>query len=396
MNQRDPEAPCAATDDAFTMEDLPAWMDRAFPVLFIALGVLTSINIVRAPADRSSAYAVALVAAAVSPWALTLVGLRLPDPVFAAGVLAPIAVLIVAGEPLGIIDLDGGGPQLTLMLLVGIAAQIATIGSRRLVWITSAAAFGIVVAGALVRGGDTLDYTPWVVGLLFGVGGGRAFRANAIHVNELRLAHEALAHQAVANERRRIARDVHDIVAHTMSVTMLHLTAARLAVRRDPDAAVAALEEAERHGRASMDDIRRVVRLLRTDEATTGEALPDDTDVPELVEEYVAAGSDVRLQVDGAIETLAPAHRLAVYRIVQESLSNAVRHGRGPVEVSVAAANGCTEVDVRNRTDPTHVPDPSIGAGLIGMRERVEALGGTFAAGPDGDTGWRVHARLSS
>ena len=382
----------------FDIEDLPGWMDRAFPLLFIALGAISCVGIVNEAGDRATGYAVALVAVAVSPWALSLVGIRLIDPVFAAVVIAPVGFLLVFGEAVDIVDLDQGGPQLVMMLLVGIAGQIATVGTNRLMATTTAVAIAVVVAGALSRG-DPLDYTPWVVGIVLGVAGGRAFRANVVHLAELRAAHHALAQQAVSEERRRIAREVHDIVAHTLSVTMLHLTAARLAVRRDPAAAEEALAEAERHGRASMDDIRGVVRLLRADESALATALPDDTDLPGLVERYVSAGSVIDLRLDGTLTSLPPAVGLAVYRLVQESLSNASRHGQDPIVVEVERAADAVVVEVTNSLDTSMTTPAEPGAGLTGMRERVAALDGSFAAGPvrDGEapgTMWRVHARI--
>ena len=382
-------------DASFPVDDLPAWMDRHFPMFFVALGAVACVATVVDAGDANVGGALVLIGLSVSPWALSLAGLRMPDPVFAALVIAPIGVLVVFGEGIGIVDLDQGGPQLVMMLLVGIAGQIGTIGSDRVVRYTTAAAFGVVVAGAVTRG-DPFDYMPWIVGILLGVGGGRAFRANVVHVAELRAAQQELADRAVAEERRRIAREVHDLVAHTMSVTMLHLTAARLAVRRDPAAAEEALAEAERHGRSSMDDIRSVVQLLRTDEPSVTAALPDD-DLTELVDRYRSAGSDVQLCIRGPVADLPPAVRLAVHRVVQESLSNAVRHGREPIDVAVRHDGDAVALVIVNGRHAPARQEPGPGAGVTGMRERVEALGGRFRAGPaeDGST-WRVDATIPS
>lgn len=387
--------PAVADDCDVGVEDLPPFMDRVFPLLFVGLGAVAALGIALEADGRNSWIAVALVAVSVSPWVLSVLGVHLRDPMYAAVVIAPVGVIVVLGKPLGVVDLDEGWPQLVNMLLIGITGQIATFGTSRLAWTTTATAVAIVVVGAVVRG-QPLDYTPWLAGVILAVGGGRAFRANVVHTAQLRRAQEALAQQLVIDERRRIAREVHDIVAHTMSVTMLHLTAARLAVRGDPDAAEAALAEAERHGRASMDDIRGVVRLLRTDESAVAPALPDAAALTDLVAGYVTAGSDVRLDVHGPVSALQPNQRLAVYRVVQESLSNAVRHGRDPIDVRVACSADAVEVEVRNDLagDGADRPaDRRPGAGLAGMAERVEALGGAFCAGPQGNR-WRVHARI--
>ena len=378
-------------DRAFKADDLPAFMERAFPALFIGLGVLAAIGLqVRGSGDHLWV-AVLLVLVAISPWVMVLLGVRLVDSAFVAVVVVPIGVVVVLGEAVGVVDLDEGWPQLVHMLLIGLVGQVAVMGSNRLVWCTTLVAIGIIVAGALVRG-DPLDYTGWFVGLMLAVSGGRAFRGNIIHVAELRRTHQELARQQLADERRRIAREVHDIVAHTMSVTMLHLTAARLAVRTDAAAAEEALAEAERNGRASMEEIRGVVRLLRTDEDAVVPALPDADDIRALVDRYVAAGSDVRFHLDGALGDLPGAHRLAAYRVLQESLTNAVRHGCDPVEVRLTCTGDAVELDVANgmRREATAT---SSGTGMTGMRERIEALDGTFSAGPDG-CGWLVRARI--
>lgn len=389
-----PTSGVAPRDPSLYVDEYGAveWIDNRFPMFFIAMGLVAALAVGLSPAGAPVAIAVGLVLVSISPWALSLVGVRLPDWLFVTVVLAPIAVLVVLGEPLDLLDLTTGGPQIVLMLAVGIVGQIAAVGTPRQVWMTATAGYVIVVAGGIVRGAP-LDFLPWIIGITLGLGGAKAFRRSLEYFHELRQAHQELADQHLADERRRIAREVHDIVAHTMSVTMLHLTAARMALHRDPDAAEEALIEAERHGRASMEDIRRVVRLLREEESSVAAALPDEADIPALVEHYRAAGSDVRLRLDGAVDGLATASRLAVYRIVQESLSNASRHGHDPVEVVVANGNGRTDIDVTNAADPDR-PRGS-GAGLTGMRERAEALGGTFSAGLDGSC-WRVRARIPS
>lgn len=389
-----PTSGVAPRDPSLYVDEYGAveWIDNRFPMFFIAMGLVAALAVGLSPAGAPVAIAVGLVVVSISPWALSLVGVRLPDWLFVSMVLVPVGVLIVLGEPLDLVDLDSGGSQLVLMLAIGIAGQIAAVGTPRQVRVTAAAGYAIIVTGGIVRG-SPLDFLPWIIGITLAIGGAKAFRRSLEYFHELRLAQQKLSDQHMADERRRIAREVHDIVAHTMSVTMLHLTAARMALGRDPDAAEEALVEAERHGRASMQDIRRVVRLLREEESVVAVALPDDTDIPALVERYRAAGSDVDLRFDGAIDGLAPASRLAVYRIVQESLSNASRHGHDPVEVVVANGGGRTEIDVTNAAEPDR--PRGTGAGLTGMRERAEALGGTFSAGLD-DRRWRVHARIPS
>ena len=140
-------------------------------------------------------------------------------------------------------------------------------------------------------------------------------------------AQEMLAEHAAADERRRIAREVHDVIAHSLSVTLLHVTGARRALQqdRDVDDAVEALEQAERLGRQAMADIRRTVGLLdRGPTKTTPEPGIDDIGV--LVDDFARAGLDVTLRIDGATQRVSAAVGLALYRITQESLANIAKH----------------------------------------------------------------------
>ena len=183
------------------------------------------------------------------------------------------------------------------------------------------------------------------------------------------------------------------MVGHTLSASMLHTTAARLSVRSDPDAAIASLERAEQQGRRSMDDIRSVVRLLRD---TTGAEAPSPLvgDLPELVEGFRSAGVSVAFTASDRLEGLPTATALTVYRLVQEGLTNAVRHGAGTIDVTVGLVDGHGPVDIAIVNDrPVRAPATVPGSGLAGMRERVGAVGGTLEAGPtDGGRRWKLHA----
>jgi signal transduction histidine kinase len=202
-----------------------------------------------------------------------------------------------------------------------------------------------------------------------------------------------LAQRTLADERRRLAGDVHDLVGHTLSASMLHTTAARLAVRSDPDAAIASLERAEQQGRRSMNDIRSVVRLLRDDPGTVPTA-PRASELPQLIEAFVSAGADITFRSTGDLDDLPAPSALTVYRVVQEGLTNAVRHGTGGVDVTVDHLGDCVDVEISNdRAQPSAVATP--GNGLIGMRERINAIDGTLEVGATG-TGhrWVLHARI--
>ncbi|MBB5911739.1 signal transduction histidine kinase [Nocardia transvalensis] len=200
--------------------------------------------------------------------------------------------------------------------------------------------------------------------------------------------------RAADDERRRIAREVHDVIAHSLSVTLLHLTAARhsLETDRDVDEAVDALTDAERLGRQAMSDIRRTVGLLDTRPASTSPE-PGVDDIAGLVDDFVRAGLPVDYTLIGDTTGLSPATGLALFRITQESLANVAKHASGS-EVVLGIAVRADEVTVTvTNTLPGWTVFRGRGMGITGMRQRATALGGTLTAGPQQDS-WHVRARI--
>ena len=213
---------------------------------------------------------------------------------------------------------------------------------------------------------------------------------------------QELAEQAMLEERRRIARDVHDFVGHGLAAVMLQVTSARHVMRRDPDAAEEALRAAEDVGRRSMRELRRTVALLRSDEEDGAVAPPVPTadEIPELVAEARAGGLDVVLDVAGDLGRLEPGVGLALHRIAQEALANAARHAphaRTALEIEVGEEEAVLVADTVGPVTPVApAADPGRRSyGVVGMRERATALGGELSAGPTVD-GWRVSCRLPS
>jgi signal transduction histidine kinase len=202
-------------------------------------------------------------------------------------------------------------------------------GDRRWLGVATAlASIGVMVA-ADVFGHYSASYI-WAMGIGFGYFAGLLIQSFVRRTNELREAQGGLEEKAAAEERSRIAREVHDVIAHSMSVTMLHVTAARMALERGRSQdALDALQEAEQQGRRSLGDIRRTVGLLGPDESGAAPPQPGVTDLAKLIGDYRAAGLDVALRVDGHVEDVPPAAALSVYRIVQESLTNAAKHAPG-------------------------------------------------------------------
>jgi signal transduction histidine kinase len=217
-------------------------------------------------------------------------------------------------------------------------------------------------------------------------------------VVELRQAQEALAAGAAAEERARIAREVHDVIAHSLTVTLLHVSAARLAVQDRPEDAVAALAEAERLGRRSLTDVRRAVGLLGpAQDGGAAAPLPSAADIPALVAEYRAAGVPAGLAVTGDVDVLSAATSLALYRIAEESLANAARHAPGaPVDVELGVEGDRAVLRIVNgarSAGPIPVVDPRPGLGLSGIRRRTELIGGSLHVGQF-ETGWRVEVEV--
>jgi signal transduction histidine kinase len=243
---------------------------------------------------------------------------------------------------------------------------------------------------------DTPDrWLPWIAGMIATWLMMRLFVTQQQLVQQLRAAQADLERTAVSAERRRIAGEIHDVAAHALALTVLHLTGLRLRVQREggDQSLVESLAEAERLGRQSLDDIRRTVGLLQDEAAGLAPPLPGATDIPPLVEQYRARGLDVGLELYGEPATVAPAIGLALFRIVQESLANAVKHAPGSDVQVRLELNHSARLTIRNSVTPgAHSATGNgcvTGHGLGGMRERAQLLGGRLQAGRNGES-WVV------
>jgi signal transduction histidine kinase len=237
---------------------------------------------------------------------------------------------------------------------------------------------------------DDAGWAAWIAGTTFATVGCLLARREQDLVRQLRIAQAGLADRVRAEERNRIARELHDVIAHSLTVSLLHVSSARLAVEEDPREAVQALAEAERLGRECLTEVRQVVGLLRSDEASSTLPAPGAAHLAALVEQYRGAGADVVFTVDGDPMELPSTVGLALYRILQEALSNAARHAVGAATRAVLSVTPTSAVLVVDSTGP---PGSGHGGGLLSMRERAEALGGVCTAGP-ATGGWQVRAEL--
>jgi signal transduction histidine kinase len=200
---------------------------------------------------------------------------------------------------------------------------------------------------------------------------------------------------AAAAERTRIARELHDIVAHSLSVVITLADAAAVVSRADPARGVEAMTEASEVGRRALTDMRAMLGVLRTDESAAGLApQPGIDDLGALVERFRATGLPVDLAVEGTPFPLGAAAELTAYRIVQEALTNTLRHAAAR-HAAVTIAYDQSQVRVRITDDGTaRSPDTCRGHGIEGMRERAALHGGALRAGPNPPGGWLVEATL--
>lgn len=207
---------------------------------------------------------------------------------------------------------------------------------------------------------------------------------------------EQLTELAVTAERNRIAREMHDIVAHNLSVMIALADGAALTIDRDPSRAREAIEQASATGRAALAEMRSTFALLRSgpDADATRRPEPNLADLEALLETARRTGLQVVYQTSGSTDGLATSLQLAVFRLVQEGITNSLKHAPRATRLQVSIRRG--QEDLRVVVDDNGgavAPNPAFGQGLIGMRERVTLHNGRVFAGPT-TSGWRVSAWL--
>jgi signal transduction histidine kinase len=302
---------------------------------------------------------------------------------------APLALAVLALASLAlrsVIPEGGDGTAYGIPILISAYTVAAHLDGRALV------AGGALTAGCavylMITDGQDLGGVVFY-SLLFGAPfvGGRMMRL-------LRRQRDEKAKVAVADERQRIARELHDVVAHAISVVVLQSRGGRKVLDSDPAAAREAFDAIERTSSQALDEMRRLLGLLRAEDEPALLAQPTLERVGTLAEELRASGLPVEVVVEGEPVALPPGVDVSAYRIVQEALTNALKHA-GPARARVRVAYEAHSVLVEVSDDGTGAPNGNgTGHGLVGIRERVAIVGGELEAGPRPAGGYAVSARL--
>ncbi|MEV0076796.1 histidine kinase [Nocardia neocaledoniensis] len=326
----------------------------------------------------------------------------LPIPLFAIFGVKPHPALLKGSALLscGLFLLQPVSADFAPFVLVIVAGEVAAVASRgitvgfALLAILELVAFDLAGHVQWGNAGQRLQGLPmYVLGIVLGVFVGVLLQYQRRFLYQERENQAIRAVQAADEERRRIAREVHDVIAHSLSITLLHLTAARRALQTDDDVteAVDALVDAERLGRQAMADIRRTVGMLDTSPALLPPE-PSAADIDELVGDFRRAGLDVEYTRTGDLTVVEGTVGHALYRIGQESLANVAKHAPGaPAAVRLDVAPELATLVVTNPMPCGPPPRRDVGMGLRGMRKRTELLGGRITAG-SADDGWTVRA----
>jgi len=365
-----------------TPDDGPAWASGR-TIAWYAVGVFAGLAAAGVAFGRSQPHphpfllvvTAAVVATAVS---VPLAMRRRPLLLYAVACAAGMTVICNAASPnVGwlAVNLIGGWCALVSGLRAGLAYWIGAMALFAAEWWIS----------------PDVGWSAWLAASTLTFLLGLLMRRQLELVERLSAAQAGLAEKARAEERNRIARDLHDVIAHTLTVSLLHVMSARLAVEHDPADAARSLAEAERLGRESLAEVRTVVGMLRKDGDITRFAPPPGADgLAALVERFQVAGGDVTLLVDGDMTGLPATVGLALYRILQEALTNVVKHAPGSATVvRLAVDPAAARLSVHSTGEPGS--GSGSGLGVISMRERAESIGGSCEAGP-ASPGWAVRA----
>lgn len=329
----------------------------------------------------------------------------------------PILTMVAVSAVMVLFYIRDYGSFMSIVGLAAFYAIAAHASRRRRAWIVMAVAACVLIGLAFITlldrptgfnySGAAAMSTYICVSTIVGV--------ITRHREQIFMRAEARAEQAEADraqaeeraatqERLRIARELHDVVAHGMSVIAVQAAAAQEITHHDPDRAVELMKTVESTGRESLNEMRRMLGVLRnpdgakSDVGTGRSPQPSIANIDEIVEHCSDAGLPVELTVAGEPTQLSPGLELTVFRITQEALTNVLKHGgdaaRADVELSYGEGSIAVRVTDTGRGLVASANGPSAGNGLVGMRERVELYDGSLTAGPKRGGGYEVNAVL--
>ena len=318
----------------------------------------------------------------------------------------PMTVLVVTTVAAAIYQAFPNPPSLIVLGPLIAVYTVGAEGDRKTLLISAAVVAAVLIGSGAISSGVT---TLWadsvrvvaIVGVAAAIGDAsrtqKAYLAAVeLRANEAERTREEEARRRVDEERLRIARELHDVVAHSLSVIAVQSGAAAQVVESDPAQALRSLDAIRLTSREALDELRSMLGVLRAEGDTDAPRapVPGLARVRDLGEPLRAAGFDVEMLLEGPTSNLPALVDASAYRLVQEALTNVVRHA-GPCRVAVTIRREVRSLDVRVEDDGRGTDAPSAGGhGLAGMRERVTALGGTFEAGPRPGGGFAVHAHL--
>ena len=343
-------------------------------------------------------------------WVNVLAGIGTTLPIafrrrWPLAVVVTIAAVVIGQEALnGDLTENSVTPLLTFPMAV-YALGAFTDRRRALIGLGAAITF-IWIDVAISNNHESADFLftallvggPWLVGRIVAARSELAMELRD-KADRLEREHEKQSQLAVAHERARIARELHDVVAHNVSVMVVQAAAARRMIDHDSSKAKDALGSVEQTGRSALKEMRRMVGMLgQADEGLALAPQPSVDELEWLVERARQAGLEVELTIVGEKRRLESGVDLSAFRIVQEALTNTLKHA-GPATAHVTLRYGEHDVEVDVSDNGRGVPAAAgngavIGQGLVGMRERVAMLGGEIEAGYRKDGGFAVHAKL--
>ena len=367
--------------------------ERWFDALIVAIAMLSGIELLFGDVAGPSW----LLFPAVLLYTLPLL-LRRRFPFIAPGFVFGVHIAITFAGPQAVGSLDTGSFALLLtfwavgerndgqLAVAGLGLGLGTIAIITVV--------DVRVGVEQAVNGALLGSLVWLFALLLGRRGRRAVAAEA-RAAQLERDHEQRAQAAVATERGRIARELHDVIAHSVSVMTVQAGAARMQLPDHPDRAMPPLMAVEETGRQALTELRRLLGILHENDARTLAPQPGLTDLPGLAEAMQHAGVEVDVRVDGRPRPLPASLDLTAYRIVQEALTNVLKHA-GPAQATVVVHYhpDALRLDITDDGKAPPTTADGSGHGLPGMQERVNLFGGQLAAGPSRDGGYSVNAQL--